>query len=173
MASVSGAVIKDEGHGMDAAASCFRHENGLHESAEIDEAFARSALTVDESIGNGESGRSVAVLHDDNNVETGAERALEWLGREPVRPHALGWRSSHQHPPPRFPLATRLGLVRRAAAPDGHVGGRSLVPGYEAREWKRQGRICSAVSHLPIVLAEMVGKVGMVVAWRASSARLQ
>jgi len=35
--------------------------------------------------------------------------------------------------------------------------------------WKRQGRICSAVSQRPGVLAEMVGKVGIALTWRASS----
>jgi len=86
------------------------------------------------------------VLLGDDSEAIDATRAVQWLGRVLVPLHALEWRFSHQHKRPRSPLGAIVELVHRVAELAELAAETSRGLGYEAREWKRQGRICSAVS---------------------------
>jgi len=78
------------------------------------------------------------LLYGDSE-EIGAECAWGWVGRVLVRPHALEWKFSHLHRPPRFPLVTRSEPVHRVAALAGLVGGTFLDPGCVARNGTAKG----------------------------------
>jgi hypothetical protein len=57
---VGGAIIKDEGHGVDLPTQGFGNDVLVHKGLEIDKAFARSAGAIDLAIGDRESGKQMA-----------------------------------------------------------------------------------------------------------------
>src|SRR5260370_26090594 len=57
---VGGAIVQNEDHRVNLASQCFRNDDLLDKSLEIDKTLALLTGSVDFAIGNGESGKQVA-----------------------------------------------------------------------------------------------------------------
>jgi hypothetical protein len=139
----------------------FRNDDRLQKGAEVDEAFARVALAIDQTIRNGECRHQMQ-----NPMPTVAWGLVD-------RMLMYGWTGS-------LLCLPRLdaGFLIRTDDPDTLLEqGRS--PFIQVEDWAsthqerlrilnmlptsgaRQGRICSAASQRPMVLAEISGKQGV------------
>src|SRR5229473_8708607 len=57
---VGGAIVQNEDDRVNLASQCFRNDDLLHKSLEIDKTLALSTNSVDLTIGDGESSKQVA-----------------------------------------------------------------------------------------------------------------
>src|SRR6266566_3914524 len=132
-------IIQHQCHRLHLAALGFCNDNRLEKGTEVDKAFARMALAIDQPISDTEARPSGAVRHGECNVGTDRLDAWARLDEDPARLDGPESRFSHRHRPPRSPVAAKHQRVRTDRGQDGPAAGMSWVPGCVARSGTARG----------------------------------